>query len=203
MGRNIIDISGQNKKIVITNNVLKNSITIDVPETTTISLSETKTNIVEVITKGPKGIQGPPGTLTSHENITVTGSLFVSGGIGGGNITGSNISAVLVSASQGFSGSLEGTASFANNALSASYASSSTSASYAVTASYASSSTSASYAVTASFSLNSSLSVTASHALTASKVKTNLNSTEDLILLTGISNATPLDRDWETDAVTA
>ena len=65
MGRNIIDISGQNKKIVITNNVLKNSITIDVPETTTISLSETKTNIVEVITKGPKGIQGPPGTLRS------------------------------------------------------------------------------------------------------------------------------------------
>ena len=174
MGRNIIDISGQNKKIVITNNVLKNSITIDVPETTTISLSETKTNIVEVITKGPKGIKGSPGTLTFFEDLTITGSLFVSGGLGGGDITGSNILST-----QGFVGNLEGTASnasSASNAVSASYALTAShaldaiSASYALTSSHALDAISSSYALTASHALDaisSSYALTASHALDA------------------------------------
>jgi hypothetical protein len=54
--------------------------------------------------------------LIALDNSTITGSLIVTGGI---------------------TGSLQGTASYSNNALSASYAANATSASYALTASFA------------------------------------------------------------------
>jgi hypothetical protein len=73
-----------------------------------------------------------------------------------------------------FTGSLSGTASFANNATSASYARNATSASYALSASYAENATSASYALSASYSnvatsaSYSSTATSASYAVTAS-----------------------------------
>ena len=69
--------------------------------------------------------------------------------LGGATITGSVI------ATGGFTGSLQGTASWATNALTASFLSGSiASASYADTASYVLNSVSSSYALTASFALN-------------------------------------------------
>ena len=101
------------------------------------------------------------------------------------NISGSLIVTGSIISSQGFTGSLLGTSSYANNALSASftttssYALNSTSASYAlsasyvlnaVSASYASSSTSASYALRSTSASYASSSTSASYALTASYV---------------------------------
>jgi hypothetical protein len=71
-----------------------------------------------------------------------------------------------------FTGSLLGTASFANNATSASYAFNATSASYAITASYASNvPDTASHAITASYAVSASHALTASYAQTASFVQ--------------------------------
>jgi hypothetical protein len=72
----------------------------------------------------------------------------------------------------GFTGSLQGTASYANQALSSSHA---ISASHAVSSSYALSSSysvSSSHAVSSSYTLSSSYAVSSSHALTASFVTT-------------------------------
>lgn len=71
-------------------------------------------DIIQINTLGPqgsKGDQGPkgdPGQLTKFVDLTVTGSLHVSGNLLQGNITGSTISA-----SDGFVGDLTGTSSFA------------------------------------------------------------------------------------------
>jgi len=103
------------------------------------------TGVVEVSYPGIIGPQGPSGSSQpfvsgSGNTFTTTSSL---------EITGSVLS------TGGFTGSLKGTASWANNALTASFFSGSISnAAFATSASYASSSTSASYALTASFALN-------------------------------------------------
>jgi hypothetical protein len=111
--------------------------------------------------------------ITSSQEL-VTGSLIVSGSL---------------NAYGGVTGSLLGTASWADNAISASYASSSTSASYAssstsasyalfaTSASYASSSTSASYASSSTSASYANVAVSASYALNATSASYASSST--------------------------
>ena len=87
------------------------------------------------------------GSLTVSGSTTITGQLIVNSGI---------------------TGSLQGTASYSNNALSASFASNSNSASYASTASYVVNALTASYVVTAQTASYVLQSVSASFASTAS-----------------------------------
>ncbi len=118
MGQNIVNITDQSKKIIVTNNVLDSSVTVGLIETTKINLEKSTTNVVEISSRpGPRGAKGEPGQLTFFEDLTVSGSLFVSGGAGEGNITASKIVATNnISASQGITGSLFGTASHAATA---------------------------------------------------------------------------------------
>ena len=157
MARTQINVQQSDRNIVIKDN--NNS--------TNVNVTQEITDIVDVATRGPQGtrgadgVQGPigpkgdPGELTSFQDLTVTGSLFVSGTTEQGNITGS-----IITASGGFSGSLEGTSSYATTAsyaigaTSASYSNNATSASYALSASFSTNATSASNAITASFALN-------------------------------------------------
>jgi hypothetical protein len=112
------------------------------------------------------GSTAASGSLNQVGNITITGSLIVTGDITG-NITGSATNAVSASfAATATSASYAAnatSASYANNATSASYALNSTSASYAAnatSASYAAAATSASYAANAT---SASFSATASY----------------------------------------
>ena len=75
-------------------------------------------DIIQINTPGPQGTTGPvgpkgePGTLTAYEDLTVTGSLYVSGtSTDAGNITGSGINATSFTASSGLTGSVTGTLS--------------------------------------------------------------------------------------------
>lgn len=94
-----------------------NNISITTDETS-VNISNPITNIVEVVSLGPQGpigFQGPqgiPGSITSHTDLIVTGSIWASGS--NGHITASgNIIA------SSFTGSLYGTSSIA---ITASYA---------------------------------------------------------------------------------
>jgi hypothetical protein len=98
----------------------------------------------------------------------------------------------------GFTGSLQGTASFATNATSASFASTSTSASFADNATSASFATSASQAVTASFALNATPTNTGSLLTTASAVNNVITftkgdaSTFNVTVATGSAVSSPI-----------
>jgi hypothetical protein len=100
-----------------------------------------------VIVSGSVSITGSSGTLltSNTDTLEITGSLLVTGSA---TFTGST------NFSSGLTGSLLGTASFANNTTSASYALTATSASFATTASYWTGSVNA---VTASFATNAGL----------------------------------------------
>ena len=117
MGRNIIDIStnksnpitlvDQSKKVVVTNNVSNNSVTIDLLENN-VNLQKEISTVVEVGILGPRGPQGetgaqgpigPAGNIDLFSSLIISGSLIVSGaghitasgGISAsGNITGKN-----------------------------------------------------------------------------------------------------------------
>lgn len=124
---------GSDNKIIITDQVKCNSITIPQPVT----------NILQINSPGPQGSQGPQGPageIPSTASFATTGSnIFV----GNQTVTGSLISTA------GFIGFLYGTASWATNAVTASYALTNAGIVVgAVSASYASSST---YALTASY----------------------------------------------------
>jgi hypothetical protein len=108
---------------------------------------------------------------TLGTGITVNGTLVAIAASGSVNVTGS-VSSTLF----GFTGSLQGTSSWAQNVLTSSYA---VSASYAFSASYAMSSsnaTSASYAMSASYALSSSEARTLG-GITSSGYVTNINDT--------------------------
>ena len=92
MARTSINVKESTRNIVIKDN--NNS--------TNVSVTQEITDIVNAVTVGPqgsqggRGIQGPkgePGQLTFFEDLTITGSLFVSGGNGNGEITASLVSA--------------------------------------------------------------------------------------------------------------
>ena len=81
--------------IVTTSDVTK-TVTITSNDTTLGTVNQGSTSVVQVSSQGPQGPTGPqgsqgdkgnPGELSSFENLTVTGSLFVSGA--NGNITAS------------------------------------------------------------------------------------------------------------------
>ena len=181
MARASVNVEESNNKIVIKEG-----------KKSDVSITQKITDVVNITAIGPQGpkgaqgitgAQGPAGQLEVFQDLTVTGSLFVSGTIEQGNITGSNITA-----SSGFIGNLTGTASNATsasyavnatsashadntisavsavNATSASYALNATSAVNATSASYALNATSASFATTASFA---SSTTSASHAILA------------------------------------
>ena len=83
---NIVSLQDQNRKITITDNVQEK----------TVNITQPITNIVSVNSLGPQGTEGPvgpAGELTSYTNLSITGSLYVSG-TSAGHITASgNISA--------------------------------------------------------------------------------------------------------------
>ena len=104
MGRNIIDIStnksnpitlvDQSKKVVVTNNVSNNSVTIDLLENN-VNLQKEISTVVEVGILGPRGPQGetgaqgpigPAGNIDLFSSLAISGSLIVSGA---GHITAS------------------------------------------------------------------------------------------------------------------
>lgn len=107
---NIVSLQDQNRKITITDNVQEK----------TVSITQPITNIVSVNSLGPQGTEGPvgpTGELTSHTNLSITGSLYVSGTSAGhitasgnisasGDIAGNNISATDV-ISISFTGSID------------------------------------------------------------------------------------------------
>jgi hypothetical protein len=101
-------------------------------------------------------------TGTQDYDITISGSLTITGS--------TNINGVLT-VTQGITGSLFGTASWALNAINASSSLNATSASYALSstsASYSLNSTSASYSLSSSRAISSSYALTSSYALSAS-----------------------------------
>lgn len=84
-----------------------NTVTITPQQNTSVSIGSTSTpitvtqgstSVVQVVSQGPQGttgttgLTGPTGELTNYTDLSVTGSLYVSGTLGG-NITASNISA--------------------------------------------------------------------------------------------------------------
>ena len=85
--RNIVITEGENSNINVTQKIT------DVVSITAIGPQGSKGDT------GPRGPKGEPGELEAFEDLVVTGSLFVSGGTGNGEITAS-----LVSASGGFIG---------------------------------------------------------------------------------------------------
>ncbi len=138
---------------------------------TEVNVTQPNTTVIQVATPGTIGPQGPPGPSGSFPS---TGSFATTGSnifIGNQTITGSIfVSGSLISTS--FTGSLQGTASYALNALSASFSISSsfaTSASFSISSSRAISS---SFATSASFAISSSRAVSASFAISSSRATT-------------------------------
>ncbi len=143
---------------------MENKITITGNNINTIEIPQRITNVVEVLT----GPIGPRGEIPTSGSFNFTGSYNISGSL---IVSGSIIS------TDGFTGSLEGTSSWANNSISASFAQTASfllgsieSASFALTASFAQTAsfllgsvTSASFAQTASFAQSSLLSQTSSY----------------------------------------
>ena len=150
-------------------------------------------NTVKVYSVGLQGATGPSGSLQSSNSgsFAITGSLIVSGSNTFTNI-GPSILSGSVTSTSGFTGSLQGTSSFAT---SASYILNAVSASFATSASRAISS---SFATTASFALNAGTTVsTASLLITGSATNNVLTftkgdgSTFNLIVDTGSAITTP------------
>jgi hypothetical protein len=87
---------------------------------TEVNVTQPNTTVIQVATPGTIGPQGPPGPSGSFPS---TGSFATTGSnifIGNQTITGSIfVSGSLISTS--FTGSLQGTSSWANNAITASY----------------------------------------------------------------------------------
>jgi hypothetical protein len=144
--------------------MMENKITITGNNINTIEIPQRITNVVEVLT----GPIGPRGEIPTSGSFNFTGSYDISGSL---IVSGSIIS------TDGFTGSLEGTSSWANNSISASFAQTASfllgsieSASFAQIASFAQTAsfllgsvTSASFAQTASFAQSSLLSQTSSY----------------------------------------
>jgi hypothetical protein len=134
-------------------------------------------NIVKVYSvglQGAPGAPGPTGSLQSSNSgsFSITGSLIVSGSNTFTNI-GPTIFSGSVTSTSGFTGSLQGTSSFAT---SASYVLNAVSASFATSSSRAISS---SFATTASFALNAGTTVsTASLLITGSATNNVLTFTK-------------------------
>lgn len=94
------------------------TVQITVPEPNTVNLTQPVNSVIEVITLGPQGPQGPqgePGDGFPFDGgvAQVTGSL---------QVTGSSILTGNLNVSEGITGSLLGTSSWAINSLTASYA---------------------------------------------------------------------------------
>jgi len=115
-------------------------------------LNFTGAGVTATISSNTASINIPGGAGTT---FPYTGSAIISGSL---QVTGS------ISSAGGFTGSLLGTASWAQNAITASYVQQAVSSSFATTASY---SISSSYAVTASYAMSASQAQTASYALQA------------------------------------
>jgi hypothetical protein len=122
LNTNTVDINTTNNQIVVT----------DPTNPTTVNITQPVTQLVEVITSGPQGIPGDPSSLTGSFVSTSSFNAFTSS-YNTGSFLGS------------FTGSLEGTGSYALQALSASYAENSNSASYAISSSFATNALTASY----------------------------------------------------------
>ena len=115
--------------------------------------TQTSNDIISVVALGPQGPQGPQGEPGSGFPFDggiaqITGSL---------QVTGSTILTGSLNVSEGITGSLLGTASWAQNSITASYALNAISASYiqnAQSASYVLNAISSSFTTTASYALN-------------------------------------------------
>jgi hypothetical protein len=115
---------------------------------TEVNVTQPVTTIIQVAAPGPQGQKGELNPNNSG-SFNITGSLDISGSLSlTGNLIVSGSSTFIGPVTGNITGSLLGTASFADQATSASYALSS---SYAVSASYAFNAISASYALTASY----------------------------------------------------
>jgi len=115
---------------------------------TEVNVTQPVTTIIQVAAPGPQGQKGELNPNNSG-SFNITGSLDISGSLLlTGNLIVSGSSTFIGPVTGNITGSLLGTASFADQATSASYALSS---SYAVSASYAFNAISASYALTASY----------------------------------------------------
>jgi hypothetical protein len=132
-----------------------NIIVITDSDANQITVTQPITSVIEVGAVGPQGPKGLPGdnifTLVSASTYATTSSLIVTGSLTvSGSSTFTNIGPAIFSGSvtstQGFTGSLFGTSSYA---ITASYA-----LNVPTTASYALQALSSSYAVTASYALN-------------------------------------------------
>jgi hypothetical protein len=114
-------------------------------------------------------------------SYALTASYALNGGVGGNTfpftgsaiITGSLTITGSLNATQGITGSLLGTASFANNSLSSSFAISS---SKAISSSYADTSISSSFAISSSRTVSASFATTASFAISSSYANNSLSS---------------------------
>ena len=174
MGNQVIINEGDQNQLFISTNT--SNITGNVC-TNEVVVNQPLSNTIEVVSRGPQGVQGTllpsnTGSFIISGSLTITGSFNVTGST---NFVGPVIANV--------TGSLLGTASFADYATSASYSISSSqafsssyaasgsyssfasSASYAQSGSYASFASSASYAQSGSYA---SRATSASYALTAS-----------------------------------
>jgi hypothetical protein len=156
LNTNTVDVNTTNNQIVVTDPI----------NPTTVNVVQPVTTVVEVITPGPQGPQGLPGTGSiANTGSFVTTSSFNSftSSYNTGSFTGS------------FSGSLFGTASWSNNSISSSFTISSSrtvSSSYALTASYVQNAQTASYilqAISSSFTISSSFATTSSFAVSSSR----------------------------------
>jgi hypothetical protein len=162
MGNQVIINEGDQNQLFISTNT--SNITGNV-YTNEVVVNQPSSNTIEVVTRGPQGAQGTllpsnTGSFSVSGSLTITGSLNVTGST---NFVGPVIANV--------TGSLLGTASFANYATSASYSISSSqafSASYAVSGTYASRATSASYALSSSYALSASYALSSSQAFSSS-----------------------------------
>jgi len=150
-------------------------------------------NTVKVYSVGLQGATGPSGSLQSSNSgsFSITGSLIVSGSNTFTNI-GPSIFSGSVTSTSGFTGSLQGTSSFAT---SASYVLNAVSASFATSSSRAISS---SFATTASFALNAGTTVSTASLLTTGSSTNNVltftkgdGSTFNLTVDTGSAITTP------------
>jgi hypothetical protein len=94
--QNSVELTKSENKVVVT----------DKKQDTTVNVVQKETNVVSVISKGPKGDRGERGEQASLSgSVYITGSLEVSSSV----------------TAQSFTGSLFGTASWAESALTASY----------------------------------------------------------------------------------
>lgn len=105
---------------------------------TEVNVTQPNTTVIQVATPGPQGPQGPQGPAGPSGSFPSTGSFATTGSnnfIGSQTITGSIFVSGSLTATS-FTGSLQGTSSWANNATTSSYILQAVSASFASTASF-------------------------------------------------------------------